>query len=402
MARQEQSIDFILELAAALHRYGTPAHHLESALASAAEQLGLHTHVFSTPTSIMIGFGEGSQQKTSLIRMDPGAHNLEKLRSVDELAESVLQGDIGVEEAVLSLRAIHEAPDRIGPIVATLAFPFTTAAATTILGGSWADMLVAAISGFLIGVLAHFVPRTTAGGRLFELIAATLAGATAHLASTMSVGVTYETAMLSSIIVLVPGLTLTIAMTEIATRNLVSGTARLTAAMVVFLEIIFGVALSQELLTRFVGTPQVGSGLAAPEWVGILALGTACVSIAVMFRAHPKALPIIVFTAVCGFLSARFGTTHLAPELGACLGGFVASAIANAYARLCNRSALVALVPGLILLVPGSMGFRSLSSLWEQDVVAGIDTAFKMVIVAISLVAGILVANAVVLPRRSL
>jgi uncharacterized membrane protein YjjB (DUF3815 family) len=53
-------------------------------------------------------------------------------------------------------------------------------------------------------------------------------------------------------------------------------------------------------------------------------------------------------------------------------------------------------------LVPGSLGFRSLNSLWEQDAVGGIDGAFKKILVAISLVAGILVANAVVLPRRSL
>ena len=48
---------FVLELARALHEYGTPAHHLEVALESVAKALDLTAEFFSTPTSIMIGFG---------------------------------------------------------------------------------------------------------------------------------------------------------------------------------------------------------------------------------------------------------------------------------------------------------------------------------------------------------
>jgi uncharacterized membrane protein YjjB (DUF3815 family) len=59
-------------------------------------------------------------------------------------------------------------------------------------------------------------------------------------------------------------------------------------------------------------------------------------------------------------------------------------------------------VPGLMLLVPGSVGFRSLASLLERDVVAGVDTAFSMLMVAVALVAGLLSANALVPPRKVL
>jgi uncharacterized membrane protein YjjP (DUF1212 family) len=402
MDHEQHSNDFILELASALHRYGTPAHRLEGTLASMAEILGIKIQVFSTPTSIIIGFGEPSDHRTSLLRMEPGAHNLEKLSLVDGLAGRVAQGVLLPDEALLELRAIDAAPDRMGAALIVLSYPMATAAATTLFGGGWVDMGVAALSGFLIGILALYVPRTPSGGRLFEFVAASVAGSVAHVASTMGIGATYEAVMLASIIVLVPGLTLTIAMTEIATRNLVSGTARLTASMMVFLQIIFGIALSHEILARLVGAPLAANGQGTPGWVSLVALGTVCVAVAVMFRAPPRAFLIVIVTALAGFFSARYGSLYLAPELGACLGGFMAAGISNGYARIWNRSALVPLVPGLMLLVPGSLGFRSLSALWEQDVVGGIDTAFKMIIIVISLVVGILLANAVVLPRRSL
>ena len=51
------------------------------------------------------------------------------------------------------------------------------------------------------------------------------------------------------------------------------------------------------------------------------------------------------------------------------------------------------LVPGVLLLVPGSTGFRSLALLVDQQVVIGIDAAFATLLTAASLVAGLLMAE---------
>ena len=53
-----------------------------------------------------------------------------------------------------------------------------------------------------------------------------------------------------------------------------------------------------------------------------------------------------------------------------------------------------------MLLVPGSLGFRSITALLAKDVVGGMETAFRMALVATSLVAGLLLANLVLRPRR--
>ena len=71
-----------------------------------------------------------------------------------------------------------------------------------------------------------------------------------------------------------------------------------------------------------------------------------------------------------------------------------------AFERWRHRPAPVVLVPGILLLVPGSIGYRSLSSLLERDTIAGIDTAFTMVLTAVSLVAGLLLAGVLVPPPR--
>jgi uncharacterized membrane protein YjjB (DUF3815 family) len=82
-------------------------------------------------------------------------------------------------------------------------------------------------------------------------------------------------------------------------------------------------------------------------------------------------------------------------QLGAFLGAFVVSAGSNLFARIKRRTAMVTQVPGLLILVPGSIGLRSMQSLIGQDVEMGIATAFRVAIIGISLAAGLLAGNVV-------
>jgi uncharacterized membrane protein YjjB (DUF3815 family) len=84
------------------------------------------------------------------------------------------------------------------------------------------------------------------------------------------------------------------------------------------------------------------------------------------------------------------------------MGALVVGCISNLYARIRDRPALVPLAPGMIILVPGSFGFRSLTAMLEQKTLEGVDFAFAMVLVAVSLVGGLLASSAVVPPNRIL
>ncbi len=393
---------FVLEIGTALQRFGTPTHRLESALARLADRLGLQGQFFTTPTQFMAGFGPVGQQDVAMVRVEPGEIDLEKLAALDELADVVARGELGVDEGLARVRAIAAAPPRYPGWVMVLAFGLVSAAAGRFLGGAVYEIAVAGGIGLVTGVLALAFGRTVAGARVFELVAAFVAAAAAHGAAHLGVPLSPQVTTLAGLIVLVPGLTLTLAMTELATRNLVSGTARLTAAAIVFLEIAFGLALAEQIFARAFGPSPAVVAAALPAWTEPAALLVATISIAGLFRAHPRATFGIVIAGITGFYSARFGAWLLGPELGACVGGFVIAAGSNVYARVADRPALVPLVPGILLLVPGSLGFRSLSLMLEDDVITGIDTGFAMVIVAVSLVAGLLIANATISPRRNL
>ena len=67
-----------------------------------------------------------------------------------------------------------------------------------------------------------------------------------------------------------------------------------------------------------------------------------------------------------------------------------------------RRPAVVMVVPSLILLVPGSIGYHSLTLLMQNDVLSGVDTAVTTMLVAVSLVAGLLLSNVLLPPRNAL
>ncbi|MCX5747092.1 MAG: threonine/serine exporter family protein, partial [Proteobacteria bacterium] len=105
---------------------------------------------------------------------------------------------------------------------------------------------------------------------------------------------------------------------------------------------------------------------------------------------------------IIGYLGTRFGYVWLGPEMGVMVGAFAIGALGNVYARLLARPAQVVLVPALLLLVPGSMGFRGMASLLDRNTLNGVESVFAMFVATIAIVGGLLVSQAVVSPRRSL
>ena len=389
----------MLKLGRALHTYGYPAHRLEEALSAVSARLGLRTQFFSAPTALFASFGGDEEQRTFQIRVDPGGVNLEKLALLDDVAAQVARGRLPAGEGAARVDEIVAKSSPYGPLLTTLCFGLASGAASRFFGGGAREIAASAVIGLAIGLLALAAERLPAMGRAFEPAAATLAALVATAAAVKAGPVSVYITTVAGLIVLIPGFPLTVAMTELATRNLVSGTARLVGACGTFLAIGFGVALGTTLGERLLGEAPRAQARALAEWTLWAALLMAPLAFTVLLRAQQRDTVWIVASGVLGYFGARLGAGFLGPELGAFVGALVVGVGGNAYARWLGRPAAVTIVPGILLLVPGSIGFRSFASLLERQTVLGVEAAFRMTLVAISLVTGLLFANIVLSPR---
>lgn len=390
----------LLRVGMALHAFGMPSHRLEAALGDLAATLGTPVHVFSTPTSLMASFGE-EEARTVLLRIDPGDVALEKLTRLQRLLDRITLGEIDAQAAARAVTALEAAPLRFGRATLALSFALVGAPAAALFGGGLREAVAGAGIGLAVGLIGWLGQLRPAVERVFYPLAGATAAFLAALVARFEPQLVPGIAALAGLIALLPGMTLTRAMSELAARHLVAGAARLSGALIVFLTIGFGVASGSALGSRLFGVPTAQVPVSLADWVIWPALAVASLALMIQFQAHPKQLGWIVLAGVLATFGVRLGAELLGPELGAFFGALLVGLAGNAAARWRRIPASVVQLPGLLLLVPGSIGLRSINALVAHDTVAGIQTAFTVGMVAISLVTGLLVSNVLVPSRRA-
>ena len=396
------AVGFVLRLGRALHIYGIPAHRLEEVMGKASEKLGLQGQFFSTPTAIFASFGRQEEQRTFLMRVTPGEVSLGKIAELDDVTTGVLRGALDPAEGSKRIDRILAEPHYYGAALTTVAFSLASAAASRFLGGGLKEIAASALIGLAIGLLSLFVGKHQSFGKVFEFVAAGAASALAGSLTFVIGAYAVSNVTLAGLIVLMPGLTLTIALIELSTRNLSSGTSRLSGAFVIFLSIGFGVAVGAAVASLLLGKPANVSATPLPAWTEALALVTMPIALTILLRAQWRDAMLIMIAGALAVGGSRLGVRLFGPEMGVFLGALTVGVASNWYARLLDRPAIITEVPGIMLLVPGSVGFRGLAALMDEKIVSGVDTSFKMILTAVALVAGTLMANIIAPPRREI
>ena len=380
------SINLILALAQALHRNGTPAHHLEAALERLSARLGLEARYFASPTAFMSAFGDAGSQRTELLRMEPGSVDLGRLDALEHIADDLSDPDA----AAARVREIERSPSPWGLAATLLGHAVASATAARFVGGGLPEVALAAALGATAASTSRLASASPSLSRLGDALAAFVVTALALAASSWT-PIAVQLVVLAALVVHVPGFTFTVAMTELASRHLVSGTTRLLGAATTFVELAFGAALAARLFGAF---PTV-TPVALPAWTELVALAAAPIALPVVLRGRPRDLAPIAVASAVGFAGARVGAAILGPALGAFPAAFAVVGFAHAFHRATRRPAAVPLVPGLLMLVPGTLGLRSLHALVAGDLLAGLELGVTVVMVSASIVAGTLAANAV-------
>ena len=404
-------IRFLAELGRRLHVAGVSASRLEGAVASVARAIGVACEVLSTPTSLLFSLGDATapnvQPQTRVLRLEPGNTDLKALVILDRIAGQVIDGELDIDAASAQMATLDRPTSTRRTLANVAAFGLAAASVAGLLRTGWIDIGVALVLGLLIGWLQllsktrpHFAAASEA---VAALVATTLATAFAHFVAPISL----QTVIVAALVVLMPGLTLTTAVTELATQQLVTGTTRVAGAMMTLLKLTFGsVAAAQ--LTRALGwVPEVTQGMGLPAWVEVGSAVIAAMSFAILFRASRRDVPLVMASAILGYVLVRVASGAPGLSGGTFAGGvFVASlvmaALANLYGRVIDRPGSLVRVPGIMLLVPGSVGFRALGAVMAKDYTLGLETLVAVLSALLALVAGLLFGSLFVPPRRHL
>ncbi len=402
-------VEFVVELARRLHEYGTAAPRLEAAIILVAQRLGLSCDPLSTPTSIIMSFSQldegvsGVAELTQVLRLPPGEVNLKSLCMVDEIADQVITGKLDLAEGRRRLREVgSRKPSTIAKVVTLAAYTVASACVAAILLTGWAGVVTAAAIGLSTGITALAASKRPNIAAAFEAISALLATIIATLVAVYLVPIQVRSVVVASLIILLPGMSLTAAVRELSSQDLVSGTARMAGAMAVLLKLAFGTVAATQVCALFGLVPPPVPLLAIPAWTEWVAVPLAAITFAITFRSPLRYFPIVIGAVIAGYICTRVGGVYVSAAFGVFAGGLLLGAASNVFARAFNRPGALIREPGIILLVPGSVGFRTLSFVFERDVMLGIDTGITLVTLLVALVAGLLFGDLLVPPRQKL
>lgn len=396
-------LDYLVELGSELLEAGCPTYRLEELLVTVAEHEGFRADVFAVPTGLFVGIRTptGEAPAVSMVRVKEWGIDLERLAVLDDLLNRVIDRTLSVSEARVELRRLSSVP-RWPVAVRLLAGAGSSAGAAIIFGGSVSDFFIAGVGGVLLRAILLRTQQEPGLRFLENFLGGAIAALTAWFATLFWPGHSRDVLVLAVVIPLLPGMVLTTGLAEITFKNLVSGTARLVDAAVTLLSLVFGIGLVLSF-EQWTGVRPEPAGLLAPAawWWQAVAIIVASLSFGVSLGLPRARLGIAVASGSVVWL-AQLLLRSWTPTPAAFVSALVLAASANAFARSTRKPAQLFLLPGLLLLVPGSFGFKSFDALLRGDYTQGASQAVDMFTLAGALVMGLLVANVIVPPRKIL
>ncbi|MGB0894286.1 MAG: threonine/serine ThrE exporter family protein [Parashewanella sp.] len=395
---------FIIKLGKALHKFGTPAYRLEAHLIKVSRSLGLEGNFVISPTSMtFVLHHDAEQEYNHLARVKPGELDLGSLARADELVEELISGQRNLNESLDRLEDICNRPNPYGVWLTLFAFGLSAGAFAMLMDTSWNDVFWSALLGFIVFGLTFFAERSAKIAEMLEPLAATLCAFLCCAIVKVDASINIPVVILSGIIVFVPGLALTIGLRELAARDLLSGTARIMDAMMLLFKLYFGAVLGLALGHAVFGKVVPVDSIPLPANAVWSAVPLLSMSLVIMFKARIKDSPWGIFAGLLAYFSAMLGGLYIGDSIGMFFGALAVGVYSNLYARWMNAPASIALLQGIVILVPGSKTYIGLNTLISGETMLNqVEIGSQIFLIFMSLVAGLIFSNVIVPPRKTL
>ena len=389
----DQLAAFLRQLAQALHISGMPAHDLERHLNTLGQRLGVRVDCFAVLTMLTLNISaENTTQRVEMLRLPAYDYNMARLIELEALLREIEGGD-SLARSAARLEAIMKTPPRWTGWPLALLGALLSSSVAVLLGGGWTELLCGGFIGMLFvgGTLALArVPRLApASPVLLCAVAALYAHALALVFPQQSPFIT----ALAGVVLLLPGFTLTIAMSELATQNLLSGTGRLAGVVLLLFMMGAGLVIGTQLGQHLIPEHSTGTLAPLPAWMVWPAIAVLGVSMLGVLQAPLASVHVMVGGSLLPWAAFSLVDAIFGNVVGAFAGALSVACAGHLYAYSTGQPDILVKIPGLLALVPGSMGFRGVHALIEQDSAVGVALVTNMALTGAVLAVGLLLAD---------
>lgn len=399
---------FVSNLGLSLHLCGATSHRIERHLTNVCEHIGIRGTFLLTPTSFTFCYWltDPTDQHIQIERVEPSENDLGKLEVIDSLVERFESKELSFEEMRTGLDEAMAMPPNYNMWLNCCAWMGLSAGLATLLSDSASDAVAAGFITFIIFFVVKIAARSKRTSNTVEILASLSAGLVASGIAAAGLDINVPFVVLSTIVVFIPGLALTVALSEVAQRDLVSGTSKFVHAVMTLFKLYFGAVIGVGLGSAIWGTGSSHTSLdlgSLPSWRTLPAVTLITLTLMVAFNIPRKHILGCVASAAIGFYVASIGETYFGISAGMFLGAMCVGLFSNMIANWKNIPASIILAEGLILLVPGSKTYILLDAwITGENMLSRVPNGGQAFLIFVSLVMGLLFANAILPTRKSL
>jgi uncharacterized membrane protein YjjP (DUF1212 family) len=396
----DAATELLLRFARAGHDAGYPTADLEERIVALAEPLGLPgTEISATPTVVEISVGSLPQQRSYTLRVRPAVVDLDAIARLDELVQDLIARRVDTTRALAALARVRTEPLERSWQFQLAGYALAGAALTPVLGGGWREAAAGAVVGLVVGGIALAAKRAARTEPMVAPVAAVAASFCAVSIVRLGLDASPDVVTLAALVTFLPGMTLTIGMRELSTEHLQSGVANTASALVQLLGLVFGVAVGRSIAVSWFGDVSAAATDTSFAAIHLLAAVAAGVAFTLTLRAGLRDAWVMCAATVLALGANAVGAALFGDDAAAFVAALTVGVAGGVVGYTLRRSPLVFVVPGVLMLVPGSAGFNSILQLLSNQTVSGISAGFDTFVTAMSIAYGLMVSS-LVLPRR--
>jgi uncharacterized membrane protein YjjP (DUF1212 family) len=398
---------FILKVGEAAHRYGSTSGRLESFMTSLAKGFGYHGAFKSTPLEIRFGLREtpDAQERVKVMATPPPDIDLDKLARLGDVMNEIKAGTLSINDADPRIDAIDHIPPPWGKFASMLGYVFTGLGLAPLLGAGWIDTLFAAVFSIIVyGIVLLSARLGAAAMKWMPLTSALTIGFLAALVKHWVPDLNLVLVILSAVAIILPGYSISLGAGELVMKRVTSGIYNLKTGLITLIKQMAGAIIGVGFASIFVTVTITAVEPQAPvdqKWM-LLYFPMLLVGLALAFQVSRRDLPWSVLVSGVAFLGVQVGSEIMNVNLGNLLGTIVAVVFTNFWARKTGRPTSIVLIPAIVMLVSGTIGFRGLASMASGDMALGVHQFFQMFIVALTILVGVLIGFFIVKPEPNL
>lgn len=404
------SIDLCLRIGEMLLANGAGAADVTSTMRAVAQHLGLRHHIDIDVTFTQLSMSyqyDASEPTLVMIRqVTQRTIDYDDVTNVDHLVRDLLAGELDLYLARTRMATIVSVAPPTPRWLISVATGLTCASVGLFLGGDWLVVTVAFVAAVLIDRVQLALVKQRLPNFYLQVVGGIIASLIAVGVAATPLDADPSLVVTANIIMLLAGVGFMGALQDALSGFYVTGTARITEAIMATIGIVAGVSGGLSL-GKILGVDigRYEPGRSGWQDLGVLVLGSALCAGAFawsVYAPHRALLPIAVIGGGAAAIYRLVVDAGLDRPWAAGVAAFAIGVVSYAVAGRVRVPPLVVVVPAMVPLLPGLAIYRGLSLLAQggEATPLGLLAMVTAASVALALAAGVILGEYVAQPVK--